>query len=259
MKISYCVVSDTGNVRTNNEDNFNVQGVYRTDFSKKKFEYSGEYNQSMVVAAVFDGMGGEEAGEVASLIAAENLQTENIEDIYAVAEANIKLINDKICSFMDANGSRSGTTLAALYINESTAISCNIGDSEVYLFRKGSLNRISKIHNKAQMLIDMGVINAEDARSNRGKYVLTQYLGIKKEEMTLSPAFSEEIKLELGDRFLICSDGLSDAFSEKELCNILEDCSSVDSVTTARRLLTGALETECKDNTTAIVVDVELC
>lgn len=201
-------------------------------------------------------MGGKEAGEVASLIAAENLQTENIEDIYTVAEANINMINVKICSFMDANGSRSGSTFAALYINESTAISCNIGDSEVYLFRKGTLSRISKIHNKVQMLIDMGIISAEDARNNRGKYVLTQYLGIKKEEMTLSPAFSEEIKLESGDRFLICSDGLSDVFSKNDLCNILDECNNIDSVATARRLLAGALETECKDNTTVIVLDI---
>lgn len=256
MKISYCAVSDMGNVRSNNEDNFRIKGFYRTDFNEKKYEYSGESEQTEFVAAVFDGMGGEDAGEVASLIAAENLQTENIEDVHTVAEKNINIINDKICSFMDANGGRSGSTLAVLYINDSTAMSCNLGDSEVYLFRKGVLNRISKIHNKAQMLVDMGMITAEEAHSNKGKYVLTQYLGIKKEEMTLSPAFSEEIKLELGDRFLICSDGLSDAFSEKELCNILEDCSSVDSVTTARRLLTGALETECKDNTTAIVVDI---
>jgi protein phosphatase len=98
-----------------------------------------------------------------------------------------------------------GSTLAALYLDGDTAVGCNVGDSRIYLYRSCHLRQISTDHTTAQMLVNMGALSPEQARSHPGRRVLRQHIGIFEEELTIMPSFTDPIALQHGDVFLLCS------------------------------------------------------
>lgn len=168
-------------------------------------------------------MGGKAQGELASLIAVRALKPCSIKQVQEMAPVSIQMANTKICDEIEKNnGKRMGTTLAALYIENDKAVCCNVGDRRVYRMHEGKLTQLSVDHNQVSQLVKAGILTKEEARKNKNRHVLTQYLGIFEEEMLIKPAFSEEITLDDGNVFLLCSDGLTDMVNDEEITKILE-------------------------------------
>ena len=137
MNLHAAVISHVGRVRSNNEDNFYLQGQIRQDVEQlnSRAKFSGA--DTGVLFAVADGMGGEAKGEFASLEAVKTLRPSGIDQARTAATRSINRANAVICREMDRAGCRMGTTLVALYLDKGRAVVCNVGDSRAYRVRGG--------------------------------------------------------------------------------------------------------------------------
>lgn len=256
-KLYYAAATHEGRVRANNEDNFWVNGFFRKDVGQNRLQCDGKVLPTRFAAAVCDGMGGESFGEVASLLAVESIQPHTYYELPEGAKADVQTANCKVCRYItEHRGMRSGSTLAALYVDSGRAVCCNVGDSRVYLLRDGKLTQLSKDHNSAQRLIDSGRMTEAEARGSSARHTLTQYLGIFQEEMLLEPHFSQPVAIRNNDRFLLCSDGVTDMLWDAEIAEILSG--SARPAQQAAQLIEGALDSGGKDNITVIVVHVKM-
>lgn len=256
LKIRAAALTHAGKVRANNEDNFYLNGHIRKNPAQKEAasRFAGRGNHFL--AAVADGMGGQEYGEVASLLAVKALRPCAAQEVKQYALACIEQANNQICIEIEKNGGRRiGSTLAALYIDRKMAICCNIGDSRCYLFRDGDLRQLSTDHNKAGRLVELGVLTPEQAIRHPSRHELTQHLGIYPAEMVIQPAFSEPLELEPDDRFLLCSDGLTDMVPEEEIALVLGRDSMPEEI--VRELVNRALENGGRDNVTVLMLRAE--
>ena len=231
-------VTDTGKVRQNNEDALLVG--------------EGEDETLFVVA---DGIGGFEAGEVASSIAVDVLKNLQPEESFkaAIAEANRRIVaagrgDDKLSGM--------GTTVVAIRFGgtqrEPVAEVAHVGDSRAYLMRGGDMNAITEDHSLVAELVRSGDLTRDQAAEHPQKNLITRALGAD-EEVDVDTAI---LPIEAGDRILLCSDGLSDMVSEAEISELLAD-SPDDPERVARGLLSAALEAGGNDNITIVVVDVK--
>ena len=246
------MTTDVGKKRENNEDNFYLNGTYKRVPDELRYEKS-DLIYKRGIFAVCDGMGGEEYGEKASLFAVETLKEYQEKEFSFYIQEYIENANQKICDFMEENnGVRSGTTLALLYIENHHAVSYNVGDSRVYLFRNGTLTQLSEDHTGAARMIKMGVLTKEQAKKHRDRNLLTQYLGIFPEELIIQAHKSEVIELLPNDIFLLCSDGLTDMLEDDEIATILEKEKSVAEYAIA--LKEAALANGGKDNVTVGII-----
>lgn len=254
FELNYSVRTHQGCVRSNNEDNYYVNGVYRKDININQQQFNGSADAKMFLGSVCDGMGGEENGELASLEAVKALKPSSWSDITATATESIKVANDAVCNLIRQNeGKRSGSTFAGLYIDEDKAISCNLGDSPIYIYRDGAFTKISTDHSMAARMVASGLMTEEEVRTWKGRHQITQYIGIFEEEMILSPAYSQPFELKDNDMFLICSDGLTDMMTDEQIKAILDE-STDDLQKTVDALVEGALAAGGKDNVTIVLV-----
>jgi serine/threonine protein phosphatase PrpC len=239
MRLRYGASTDLGRMRSNNEDSYLSQAP---------------------VAAVADGMGGHNAGEVASAIAIEELaalrgkgpwssDTTATDDLkHAIVRAN-RRIREMAASDRKLNGM--GTTLVALVEDGDSVHLANVGDSRAYLLRSGELSQVTVDHTLVQELIDEGRLSPQDAERHPQRSVITRALGINPEvEIDLFT-----YKLQPGDRLLLCSDGLSDAVEPNQIRNVLLRVRG--SQQAAERLVAMANEGGGPDNITAIVIDTD--
>jgi protein phosphatase len=237
MRLVFAAATDVGRMRKNNEDS---------------------YLSSQPVAAVADGMGGHSAGEVASAIAIEELaalgsrgpwenETAATDDLkQAILRAN-RRIREMAASDRKLNGM--GTTLVALLEDGDMVHVANVGDSRGYLLRQGELSQVTVDHSLVQELVDDGRLSPEDAERHPQRSVITRALGIDPEvEFDLFT-----YKLQVGDRLLLCSDGLSDVVVPTQIRKVLLRVRSAQRA--ARELITVANEQGGPDNITVIVVD----
>jgi len=237
MRLVFAAATDVGRMRKNNEDS---------------------YLSSTPVAAVADGMGGHSAGEVASAIAIEELaalrdrgpwdsETAATDDLkQAILRAN-RRIREMAASDRKLNGM--GTTLVALLEDGDMVHVANVGDSRGYLLRQGELSQVTVDHSLVQELVDDGRLSPEDAERHPQRSVITRALGIDPEvEFDLFT-----YKLQVGDRLLLCSDGLSDVVEPAQIRKILLRVRNAHRA--ARELVTVANEQGGPDNITVIVVD----
>ena len=203
--------------------------------------------------AVADGMGGHAGGEVASDVALTTLEerfaaeprtTEAL--VQAVRDANTAIYERALT---EAKLHGMGTTLTALLISGRAIAMVHIGDSRAYLLRDGRLRQVTKDHTYVQMLVDEGAITAEEASHHPHRSLVTQVL----QGEPIEPNYSvrEAIK---GDRYLLCSDGLSNVVSMATMGDVLRDYRDADAC--AERLIDLALRAGGPDNITAIVADI---
>jgi len=255
--IECSAITYIGEVRNNNEDNYYVNGKFKSDSSVSTEGYFDNNQRDSYLYAVCDGMGGEKNGARASLIAVAALTRYQSTDIRRTVRDYIHVTNHLICEEIEKNGgARSGTTLALLYIRDGRAISYNIGDSRIYFYRDGCLYLMSEDHTEAQRLVKMGIINDEDAKHHKSRNTLTQHLGIFPDELVIEPYTSEEVELMRGDMFLICSDGLTEMVDDDEIAAILSH-DDMDSTGMTRKLASAVQSYGAKDNATVIVVRVD--
>lgn len=256
FSLEAAVFSHVGKVRSNNEDNYLLFETYRRDLSTNITQFEIAAPAQQTVAAVCDGMGGESAGEQASLIAVEALHPCHIDAVSVFVSQQISEANKRICDEINRRGgTRIGSTVAALYIDSGRAAACNLGDSRIYLLRGDILKQLSVDHSESQRLVDMGVIPKEKARQSSQKHRLTQHLGIFPDEFILSPEIGEPFELAPNDRFLICSDGLTDMVTDEKIKEELIGSNKAGEA--ARHLVDRALQAGGIDNVTVIVLDVK--
>lgn len=240
-QIEYSCGSNIGLCRKNNQDNYICLGQYRdleTDITEILTGTTPIGKEC--VFGVFDGLGGEEFGEIASLIAAKRIRNTTFDrKLKDKAAAYCKEANDAICEYAVENDIFAmGTTAAVLVFAKKEILLCNIGDSRIYYLSDGKMEQISFDH------VLRGVEFV--------KPPLTQKLGIREEELILDPFFAFGTYKE-GDTFLICSDGLTDMVSLEEIQAILEE---EEPENATPKLVEKALENGGRDNTTVIVCKV---
>lgn len=226
--------TDVGNSRTLNEDSFLA---------------------SAPVFAVADGMGGHDAGEVASgmavsafarLTGADSVSVDDARESFEQARRGV----DQLSGDREKGA---GTTFAGLLVSDVDGagywLAVNLGDSRIYRLSGNRLDQISVDHSVVQELVDSGRITPEQARRDNRRNVITRAMGagsVAEADYWMLPAAA-------GERFLLCSDGLSNDVSEERLREVLRDVPQADQA--ALMLVHDALAAGGRDNITAVVVD----
>lgn len=220
-----------------------------------------ENNEDAVFAsprlvAVADGVGGATAGEVASMLAIQKMialdsrRLEHpLEQELSAVVADANSVIEFVISY-DPLLAGMGTTLTAVVLsNEGEYLVANVGDSRTYLYRDGRLRRLTRDHSLVQMLIDRGALSEEDARRHPQRSVVLEALdGV---ERRLPPV--ERMTARLGDRLLLCSDGVTDYVSDRQIAEAL---TIRDPGVAVREIARLALDHGGRDNITAVVADV---
>ena len=235
LALRYAARSDTGLIRAINED-------------------SGYAGPRLLVIA--DGVGGHAAGEVASSVAVASMATldedspggDLLERLSAAVTSANRHLRDMVHGDPDLKGM--GTTLTALLRAGSRLGLVHVGDSRAYLLRGETLQQLTHDHTFVQTLVDEGRITAEEADHHPQRNLITNSLDGREDiELDLSVRETKP-----GDRYLLCSDGLSGVVSEDTLRDTLLDEADTDVV--VERLVDLALKGGGPDNITAIVADV---
>lgn len=255
FRLQAAVCNHKGNVRTNNEDNFYLNGqLMPLDKMDEGGCFTAESVQDTQLYAVCDGMGGEQAGENASFATVQALHDMQANASGAITDAALaECLHDVSVNIYEEaheHGIRSGTTFAGcLWQNDQMRVA-HIGDSRVYRLRGGRLEQLTADHSEVQRLVAMGVITAQEAKTHPKRHVISQYLGMPADEVSVSPTLSPWYKGTLQDRYLICSDGLSDMLDNADIEQIL--VRSEDAKSAAVALVQGALRKGGRDNVTAL-------
>ena len=260
ISVKFSVRSDMGRIRSNNEDNFYCNGVFMTVSERERpFFLNGEAGVPCIFA-VCDGMGGEDCGELASLTTVETLSgfsKKILSDNKAVFEF-VNEANGNLVSIMKQQKVRMGTTLALAVLNEDSFTLYNIGDSRIYRLETENqrLLRVTDDHSLAEDKVRMGLITPAQAEKDKDRHVLTRYLGIDDDEFNFSPDVYGPFNFEDSQKILLCSDGLTDMLSHKEISDIMTCGTNVSE--TANNLINTALNNGGKDNVTCIVIEIEI-
>ena len=233
--------TDRGRVRTDNQDAY----------------FAGKITDDSVFAVVCDGMGGANAGNVASELAVRHISeyvirsyrdgmdmTDTVKTLKnAIVSANISLY-DKAVNNAELAGM--GTTAVAAFVKDGTAVIAHVGDSRIYLVN-GEIKQLTRDHSVVQSLIESGKITPEDAKVHPRKNVITRALGAE-EDVAVD---SDCLTLADGDTLLLCSDGLTNFLEDKDILRVFQnnDISAV-----AEKLVETANENGGGDNITVVTV-----
>ncbi len=235
LRLRYAARSDVGLIREGNED-------------------SGYAGPALLLVA--DGMGGHAAGELASAIAVATVADLDVHppesaDILSALGDAISEVGDGISDViaMDPDLTGMGTTVTGIYwLGERIAV-VHVGDSRAYLLRDGELTQITHDHTYVQTLVDAGRITEEEATIHPRRSLLMRALdGMNPVEADLSVREARD-----GDRYMLCTDGLSGVLANPEIAAILSDGDPTGCVT---RLVDLALERGAPDNVTVVIADV---
>src|SRR5215469_1849307 len=235
IALRYTVRSDVGLLREGNEDS----------------AYAGPH-----LLAIADGMGGHAAGEVASAVAIKTLAPLDAaiecDDMLpalgtAIADANLAL---RKITETDPATEGMGTTLTALLWSGEEVALCHIGDSRAYLLRHGTLQQITHDHTLVQSLVDEGRLTPEAAASHPQRSLVMRAL---QSSIPADPDL-EMLKAKVGDRYLLCSDGLTDVVSDETLQMTLQQLTDLDAA--VEQLVDLAIRSGGPDNITCVLADV---
>lgn len=231
-------VSHVGKIRSNNQD-------------------SGYAGRHLFVVA--DGMGGHAGGDVASAIATKRI-AEADEAYPAAADAERALQSAMIAAnsllaetvFEHSELTGMGTTVSGIVRVGNEIVFAHIGDSRIYRFRDGELEQVTADHTFVQRLVDSGRITAEEAAVHPRRSVLMRVLG----DVDASPEIDTKIlDTKPGDRWLLCSDGLSSYVAEDKLTQILGTVRAAQSA--ADRMVKESLDHGAPDNVTVVILDID--
>ena len=266
--LTFSSCSTRGFVRIKNEDNLYCNGKSITAETRQKPFYFKNFAQTPCIFAVCDGMGGEAHGDLASMTAI-NVLSEHAEKIKSkiksqtssdtinkAVQSFISEVNSRLCHIMREKSLRMGTTLALVVISDELVRAYNIGDSRIYKLDNGILSRISEDHTIVAQKIKMGLLTEEEARHDRSRHVLTRCLGVFEDEMVLTPHIIPPFHANERCRLLLCSDGLTDMLTDKQIQNIMLE--HKDTSSAVNELTNCALQNGGKDNITCIIIDFKL-
>jgi serine/threonine protein phosphatase PrpC len=247
-------LTDPGVVRTDNEDSIVVARAAMGEIFPAGQELDLDLTEGPILLAVSDGMGGANAGEVASALTIETLRDFFMRDLGGATHPGILLpaieeANAAVFAAAQAKRERSGmgATLIAALIHTERAEIALVGDSRAYVLRHRRLFRLTRDQTYLQALLDSGALTPEQAKSCAHRSIILQSIGTK--EVT-TPALNE-LPVRRGDRLLLCSDGLTNELSETEIEAIL--ATHAEPSTAAKALIDGAKTRGGRDNVSAIV------
>ena len=243
MMYQFHAKTDPGRCRENNED-------------------SVAFDDQALVAVLADGMGGYNAGEIASGMATAFIKAElsrwlseaganaQIRDIRRAMEICVDNANIAIYNSANANPSFAGmgTTLVLGVIKDGRLLVGHIGDSRCYRIRQGRMEQITKDHSLLQEQMDAGLITPEQAAGSPIKNLVTRALGVEQGVMLEVNEFS----IEPGDVYLMCSDGLSDMVSDEVIVRIASEDLRLEPL--AEHLILAANECGGRDNISVLLV-----
>lgn len=232
-----------------------AEQAHKTDTGRQRNANEDSYFARAPVFAVADGMGGAQAGEVASSIAARAFEQE-IDDSQSAERALKEIVqkaNAEIHELAEKDSSRAGmgTTLTTALVRGDEVSLAHVGDSRAYLFRDGKLKRLTKDHSLVEELRRQGRLTEKEAEEHPQRSVITRALGpeprVKVDTMT-NPARG-------GDVYLLCSDGLTTMIDEDRIRDILSDAKRLK--TAVNKLVDAANEAGGRDNVTALAFRLE--
>jgi len=253
IRLRAAAMTDVGRVREHNEDS-----VLAVEYIRESLVEPAQSHLYVVA----DGMGGAEAGEVASAIAVETIRSyiearletagsenSNGADMLTAAleEANSKII-EYVASHPESRGM--GSTGVCAIVTPVDAAVAWVGDSRGYLMEGAVLRQVTKDHSLVQRLVEIGQITAEEAHTHEHKNVITRSLGAR--QSGPAGAEAQTLKLKRGDKLLLCSDGLTAHVMDPELRDILGR--NADPFDAARELIVAANAGGGTDNISVIVV-----
>jgi|KBSSwiStaDraftv2_1062776.scaffolds.fasta_scaffold322333_2 serine/threonine protein phosphatase PrpC len=268
VRVDVSALTHQGRVRDNNEDHFLVTKATRALETMTTSLPAGdvparadEVNYVMVVA---DGMGGHAAGEMASRLAISALvglaldipdwifwvDAEHAPEMERRAREAVQQVGSLLVQRgrQDASLRGMGSTLTAARSYGRDLLIVHVGDSRAYLLRAGHLERLTRDHTYAQMLIDTGQVSANDVTLSGVRHILVNALGGSVEHVAVDV---DLLRLEDGDRLLLCSDGLTDCVDDTTIAAMLDG--ALPSSDICQRLVDLALDRGGRDNITAIV------
>jgi protein phosphatase len=259
--------TDRGRVRTNNEDSF-----LALRFDAQEVHRLGRMGEAPLAPtdfafAVCDGMGGEKAGEFASRIAVEKITTllprsfkqsaqgldagagDVLTELFTQAHRALACVGN---SYEECRGME--TTMTLCWVTPKWLYFAHVGDSRLYyLPARGGIRQLSHDNTYVGWLFRNGQINEREARTHPRRNVLQKSLGGSNQ--FVDPQLGA-VGLEPGDRFLLCSDGLTDGLYNHAIEEVLRMPSSAESANPAQRLVRDSVAASGRDNTTALVIEV---
>lgn len=249
MRIVSCGITDVGLKRSQNEDNFLI-------------------NEELNLFVVADGMGGHNGGEYASAICVntveEIVESMEVGDEVPIDEDDpVELVREKLRYALRLSGRRiyekaaespefhgMGTTAVAMLVENGNAFIAHVGDSRLYLVRGDRVEQVTEDHSFVARQVKAGVLTEEEAKSHRMRNVIYRSLGYQ-EDVEVDV---QVLAIKNGDRFLLCSDGLSGHVEDHEIFDFLNHGGPQDA---ARRMIDLACDRGGEDNITAVVALVD--
>jgi PPM family protein phosphatase len=227
----------------------------RTDPGLQRRDNEDSMFAQAPVFVVADGMGGAQAGEVASRIAIETFE-EGLPESGSPEERLVtaaQTANHRIHELAAAERERAGmgTTLTAAYLDDSDLAIAHVGDSRAYLFRDGELTRLTQDHSLVEELVRQGKLTPEQAAEHPQRSIITRALG---PEPTVN-VDTWTYPVRAGDVLLLCSDGLTSMISEAEVASVLAETDDLNLA--AERLIAAANEAGGRDNITVVLFRLE--
>ncbi len=232
--------SDVGKIRKVNEDYFG--------------SFSGSFGSLLLVC---DGMGGHKGGEFASRLAVETIRNyfEKLNDSYNISEEINKSLEAANTSIIlkaneDPDLNDMGSTVVLVLVKNGLAYYTSLGDSRIYKLRDGVLQQITKDNSLVQQMVDSKIITKDEAKVHPKKNVITKALGTNDE---LEPEIYEPFELQVNDKLILCSDGLTAHVDEEEIFQLSENNPPQEA---AQKLVELANERGGTDNITVQIVAV---
>jgi PPM family protein phosphatase len=258
--LAICGATDVGAARADNQDTFVIADLRSGDLTNPCSRTEIPLSRQGILLLVCDGMGGAAAGELAAHIAAEAIKhrlvgagAEVVEHPDQSLKRAVSSANGAILAEAKAHPETHGmgTTCTAAIVLPDRLFIAQVGDSRAYLLRDGRLQLLTRDQTMADQLVASGALRPEDVGTFVYRHVLLQAVGTRS---TIEPITSE-VRLQRGDRILLCSDGLHGPVADQQIARILAGAQDINGA--AGELIQAALAAGGPDNVTVVVADCE--
>jgi len=239
-----------------------IHGVTDVGLNREHNEDAISWDMKMGLVLLADGMGGHNAGEVASALAVDSVRT-SLADVVTPEIVASGIVNycDAVRDAVDFANQEiheqsherpecagMGTTMAVALFLDHKVVLAHVGDSRIYRLRGNELKQVTSDHSLVQEMIDNGYLSEEEAQVSTSRNLITRALGIANEvEIDIC-----EENTEVGDIYLLCSDGLSDMVSDQDILETLS-ANTVDMETAAQMLVDKANQNGGNDNISVVL------
>ena len=273
VQVEFGALTHQGLRRSNNEDHYSVTRRYRARdvlLTNLPVDTVTSRQDEAYALAVADGVGGAAFGELASMLALRtgwelagkafkwnfNPSKAELDEMEEAANVYMQLIHRRIQKEATSKGGYDGmgTTLTCALTMGLDAFIVHVGDSRAYLYRAGKLYRLTTDQTLAESMVASGIISSVDEVAKQFRNTLVSCLGANLNELDVA---TNHVKLQYGDRLLLCTDGLTDMVSEEDIASILAENETPQNQ--CQKLVNAALAGGGRDNVTVIIGAYSVC